>query len=183
MLHSLALPKYSKVKDYEGQGNYAVSRYYKFPFSFFYRKKLKMIVSNLEKGKIYRNILDFGAGRPEIFREELEKHALQVKCVDLLENIDFRWNFDVVVCASVLEFTNLPICFSMLNKIVDRNGMLLASSPMDTWLSRLYFKMIGDTNKRKSHKEIMDVAGRYFFITRYTEWFGLYFSFRGYPKK
>jgi len=182
MLHSLALPPYSKVKDYEGQGNYAVRRYYQFPFSFFYRQKLKMIISHFKKGKIYRNILDFGAGRPEIFREELTKHALQVKCIDLLEPIDFRWKFDVVVCASVLEFTNLPICLSSLKKIVHPNGMIVVSSPMDTLLSRLYFKIIKDNNKRKTHKEIMEEAFKYFFVIKYQEWFGLYFSFVGYPK-
>lgn len=182
MLHSLSLPSYSKVKDYEGQGNYAVSRYYKFPFSFFYRQKLKMIVRLLDEGKIYRNILDFGAGKAEIFREELSKHALQVKCTELQDVIDPRWKFDVIVCASVLEFTNLVVSLRVLKSLIAPNGMLVAASPMNTWLSHLYFKLIGDKNKRHSHKEILNEAAKHYFITSYKEWFGLYFVFKGYPK-
>jgi len=181
MLHSLALPKYDKVKDYEGTGNFAVSKYYKFPWRIFYRHKLKMIVSHFDK-KLYRNILDFGSGKAEIFREELQKHALQVKCIELQDEINASWKFDVVVCASVLEFTHLPVCLSTLKRVVHPNGMLVVSSPMDTWLSRLYFKFIGDKNSRHSHKEILSESSKYFFILDYQEWFGLYFSFKGYPK-
>ena len=181
MLHSLALPEYRKVKDYEGGGNYAISRYYKFPFRFFYRQKLRMLVELLGP-KIHKNILDFGSGKAEIFREELEKHALQVKCVDMQEPINLEWRFDVVVCASVLEFTHLPVCLSTLKKIIRPNGMIVVSSPMDTWLSRLYFKLIKDKNSRHSHLEILKEASKYFFIVKYKEWFGMYFSFKGYPK-
>lgn len=182
MLHSLALPKYESVKDYEGQGNYAVAKYYRFPFSFFYRQKLKMIVRMLEKGKIYKNILDFGSGKAEIFREELEKHALQVKCIEAQDILDFRWKFDVVVCASVLEFVQLPVAISILKNVTHKNGMIVGASPMDTWATRLYFRLIGDKNLRNTHKVILNELSKYFFIIEKKEWLGLYFSFKGYPK-
>lgn len=181
MLHSLTLPRYDKVKDFEGLGNYAIKRYYQFPFSFFYCKKLKMILKYFEKCKVYHNILDFGSGKAEIFREELQKHALSVKCVDKIEEVQFNWRFNVIVCASVLEFTHLPVCIQVLRNITEKDGMILGSSPMDTWLSRMYFKLIGDKNSRHSHKEIMREIRSKFFIIDYKEWFGLYFSFKAYP--
>jgi len=183
MLHSVALPKYKAVKDFDGNKDFAVGKYYRFPFSLFYCQKLKMIVRLLERGKIYRNILDFGSGKAEIFREELEKHALNVKCVDIQDSLDLRWKFDVVVCASVLEFVNLPVALSILRNVTNVNGMIVGASPMDTWATRLYFKLIGDKNSRNTHKVILNELSRYFFIVEKSEWFGLYFSFKGYPKK
>lgn len=182
MLYRLSLPKYETVKDYEGLGNFAVSRYYKFPFSFFYCKKLQLILSLLTKGKVYRNILDYGCGKANIFREELEKHSLQVKCIDVGDILDQRWKFDVVVCASVLEFVNLPVALKLIKGVIAPNGMIVASSPMDTWLSRTYFKIIDDKSVRHTHKEIMEEVHKYYFVVKYKEWFGLYFSFKAYPK-
>ena len=141
-----------------------------------------MILDLMNEKKVYRNILDFGAGRAEIFRETLEKRALQVKCIDKEEIIDLRWKFDVVVCASVLEFTNLPVTLKLIKSVIAPNGMIVASSPMNTWASRLYFKLIKDKNSRNTHQDILKEAAKHFFIIEQKEWFGLYFAFKGYPK-
>lgn len=182
MRHSLVLPPYSKVRDYDGKGNYAIRKYYRLPYSFFYRHKLRMILKELDSKRIYRNLLDFGSGPAEIFRESLERHAITVKCVDTLSYIDPRWKFDVVVCASVLEFVDLDFTVPLLKSIIAPNGMLIGASPMKTRLSKLYFSLIKDSSKRNSHEAIINSISKHFFLVGQKEWFGLYFSFKAYPK-
>ncbi len=182
MLHSLTLPPYRTVEKFEGQGNYAVCRYYFWPFRFFYRHKLKMIVKMLEKGKIYRNILDFGAGPAKIFQGELSKHALRVKCVDYKEEIPHNAKFDVIVCASVLEFTDLEKTIDKLCTANARSGMIIVASPLKNWLTTLYFKLIGDKNKRHTRFDIEKALLRYYYILEEKKWLGLYFCLKGSPK-
>ena len=177
----LTLPPYSKVKSLDGTGNFAVKKYYLWPFSFIYRKKLKLITQLLERQNYY-NILDFGCGDANIFYPELSKYAKFVKSVDRPENIDLRCKFDVVVCASVLEFVDLPVSVARLKLVTPSNGIIVGASVMDTWLTRLYFKLIGDKRKRHTQKEIMAEINKRFFVVKYEEWFGIYFSFKGYPK-
>lgn len=182
MLHSLTLPKYENVKSLDGTGNFAVDRYYKFPFSFFYRMKLRLILSMFEKGYIYRNILDFGCGKANILKPELSKRALNVVSIDQQDHLDPRSKFDVIICGSILEFVDLePVCQS-LRHYVHPTGMIIVSSPLQNLFTNLYFKAIGDRWKRHSHKEIVDCLSKYFFIVKYRTWLGLYFVLKGYPK-
>lgn len=175
MLYGIALPPYAKVKHHEGKGNFAVKKYYQFPFNFFYVWKLRMIVDMLGLGLLYRNILDFGAGTAEIFKTELQRHAFSVKCTDMKSYIDLRWRFDVVVCSSVLEFVPVEKVLWGLRDVMTPSGVLVVASPMDTWLSRFYFKLIGDKNKRHSHGLICNFLRRDFKEVAYKEWLGLYF--------
>lgn len=174
MFSRLLLPPYGSLKHLEGKGNYAIKKYYQFPYYLFYRHKLKMIV-NMLGDKTYENILDFGSG-PGIFTSELKRHAHSVKSFEINDVIDWRWKFDVIVCASVFEF--LPALNSYLNglgQLMRYKSFMIVGSPMDTWLSRLYFKLIKDTNKRHSHIEILDALRNNFNVLDYKEWLGLYF--------
>lgn len=182
MFDGLTLPPYDQVAHLEGLGNYAVKKYYKFPYRPFYRHKLKMAVSMIDKNEYYRNCLDFGAGRAEIFKPELQKHARLVKSVDKDDAINYSWDFDLIMCSSVLEFTFLDHTTRMLRKLINNQGHLIVASPMKTPISNLYFKLIKDEHRRNSHKEIMDSLTRYFKVEAYKEWLGLYFSARLSPK-
>ena len=177
----LTLPPYSKVKNLDGTGNFAVKKYYQWPFAWVYRKKLKLIVGLLER-KNYYNILDFGCGEANIFHPELSKYAQFVKGVDRPEKIDLRSRFDVVVCASVLEFVELSVAVARLKLTTSPGSIIVGASVMDTWLTRLYFKLIGDKRKRHTQKEIMAEINKRFFVINYNEWCGIYFSFKGLPK-
>jgi len=165
------------MKEYEGQGNWAISKYYKLPFSFFYRKKLKMILASFPKDKVYQNILDFGCG-PGIFWPALKKKALFVKGYEPGDIIDPRWRFEAIVCSSVLEFTNLDQSLTLIYNLLKDKGHLYIGSPMKTPLSNLYFKLIGDKNYRTSHKKIITSVRKLFTIEEYTEWMNLYFVLR-----
>ena len=180
MLHSLLLPEYDEVRHFEGLGNYAIDKYYKWPFRYFYRKKLELILKELEAGRIYGNILDYGSGPAEIFRKSLAKRALSVTCVDSQEELDTRSRFDVTICASVLEFCWLPTTSRILRTVT--KGKLIIASPTDSWLSRLYFKLIGDTQHRNSEREIIREIGKYFSILSYKKWLNLYYVIRACPK-
>lgn len=178
----ITLPPYSQIANLDGTGNFAVKKYYHWPFSFFYKKKLKMILDILEPKRHYYNILDFGCGEAQIFKPELSNLCQRVVCVDKAEDIDLRWSFDMVICASVLEFVELPVAVARLKMVTRPKGVLVVASPLNTWLTRLYFKLIGDTNKRHTEKEIIDEVAKRFFIVEYKKWLGLYFVLRGYPK-
>ena len=176
MLHSIQYPPLESLKHLEGKGNFAVSKYYKWPFKPFYRHKFKMII-DMMKDEHYNRVLDFGAGSA-IFRPELLSHSNFVTCVDKSSPINPLWKFDAIVCASVLEFCHLPFTVDMLSKIMVLKGALYIASPMDTNLSRWYFKLIKDTNHRHSHKLIKQSIKKHFFIEDYKEWHGLYFSMK-----
>ena len=180
MLHrstNLRLPPYSSLKQYEGKGNYAIWKYYNLPYSLFYCKKLKMIVSLMSEGNIYHNILDYGSG-PGIFEEELKRYAIAVKKLEIGEVIDPRWRFDAIVCASVLEFVDLKITLILLKNLLKPGGKLYVGSPMQSVLSRTYFKFIGDKNKRIHHMKIISEISKQFRIEKYTTWMSLYFAIR-----
>lgn len=171
MFNRLKLPEYSSLERYEGRGNYALKKYYQFPYSFFYRHKLKMIV-NLMHEK-YKNILDFGCG-PGIFTPELKKYALFVIDLEKNDPINPFWKFDCIVCASVLEFCELEPTLMTLKKLLNPKGVLLIASPMKNMITSLYLK----ENGRHSHDQITSAVSKKFRIMEYHAWLGLYFSIR-----
>ncbi len=175
MLDRLELPPLLEIAHLEGKGNYAVKKYYAFPFSLFYRHKLKMILKYLN-GKRYGAILDFGGGEPQIFNKTLRKYSSVVHCADRKEEINTAMKYDVIVCASVLEFVWLSTTVPVLKAILKPSGMILIASPMRSKLSNFYFNLIKDKGSRSSHEQIMGVIRRYFKVVSYNEWFGLYFS-------
>ena len=180
MSHSLLLPPLSKVVEYEGTGNFSVKRYYKWPFSFFYCHKLDMILDLMDSGRVYISIVDFGCGKAKILKESLNIRSLNVSCVD--KDDDIKGRYDLIVCASVLEFVNLKLVLPRLKSHLIHGGQLIGASPMDTRLSRFYFRLIGDKRKRHSHKTILTELHKQFFVTKKVEWFGLYFSFKAYAR-
>ena len=181
LLHPLRFPDYRTLKWFEGKGNWAIKKYYQFPHRFFYRHKLRMIIDLMPKGKIYRNILDFGSG-PGIFLEELTRHALFVKEFDKGEAIDPRWRYEAIVCASVLEFCNLDFNLPMLSQILYPKGDFLVASPLSNRLTKGYLKLAGDTHTRNTHQDILSKVSKYFKIVEYREWLGLYFSIKAVKK-
>lgn len=179
-LRPIAFKPYSSVKHLEGMGNFTVSKYYKWPFRPFYRHKIKMIVSMMDK-RIYTNILDFGCG-PGVYHPELQMCALAVKGIDIEDVFDPRWKFEAIICASVLEFCDFPHTAKLLASILHPRGALFIASPMDTLFSRLYFKLLGDKDDRHSHQYIISNIEKYFTIQKKKEWFGLYFAIKAVPK-
>lgn len=175
ILHTLSLPPYSSLKEHEGKGNYAISKYYKFPYRIFYRHKLKMII-NLMEGR-YKNCLDYGAG-PGIFTRELKKHCDNVISHDFNKPVDLRWKFDLIICASVLEFCHLNATLEFLKGVLKPGGTLIVASPMETPLSKYYFKAIEDMNIRYSHTKIIEAIQKKFKVEKKKEWLGLYFALR-----
>ena len=174
---SLTLPPYSQLAPYEGGGNYAVKKYYSFPYRFFYRKKLNMIVDMMPEGHVYNNILDYGAG-PGIFTPELKKHAVNVKSFNIGDVIDPRWSFDAVVCASLLEFVSLRSTIPRISKIMIPNGTLLVASPIKNRITDAYFKLYKSPFDRNSHDKIIHEISKYFRILEYNRWMNLYFSIK-----
>ena len=172
MSNRLFLPLYESLKEHEGKGNFAIKKYYQFPFSLFYRHKLKMILSLMDSR--YRSILDFGSG-PGIFLPTLRKRSDVVVGFEKGDKFDPRWSFSLVICASVLEFCDLTPTIGFIRILMSKKGELIIASPMDTWISRLYFKLINDKNVRHSHKVILEELKRWYVIESYKEWFGLYF--------
>lgn len=174
MLH---LPPYKDVKELEGKGNFAVDAYYKFPQMLFYRHKLHMILDMMGKG-IYHKVLDFGCGKARIFEKELLRHSISVKSVDIEDVINPKWKFDLIICSSVLEFCNLNHTLNMLNGILSPVGIIIIASPMDTTLSYLYYKIIGDKKQRHNHNHIVESVSKVFHIIEYKSWLGLYFCMK-----
>ena len=178
----LALPNYESVKHLEGTGNYAVDRYYKWPFSFFYQKKLRMIL-DLMNGRLYDNLLDYGAGPANMFGAELEKHCLRLVSYDISSVMNKDWRFSAIVCASVLEFMEDPcITLNLLDSILKPEGHIYIASPMATLLTELYFKLIGDEKFRWPHLHIKNYVEYRFVIDDYKEWNGLYFAIKAHKK-
>lgn len=184
MFHSITLPAYNKVAALDGRGNYAIKKYYKFPFRLFYRHKLKMIASivrDISKEQYIYNIIDYGSG-PGIFKEELKKHATKVYSYDVDSIFNASWRFDVAVCSSSLEFMQLHHELNKINKVLKVGGYLVVGSPMKTWVTNLYFRLIGDKNGRHSHEAIISAVSNYFKIEECKTWLGLYFTIKAYKK-
>lgn len=171
----LDLPPYHELQRYEGTGNYAIWKYYQWPYRIFYRKKLKMILSLITKTPDCR-ILDFGAG-PGIFTKTLQAVGV-VKSIDFRDTIDPRWKFDLIICGSVLEFVDLKPALHTLKFMTKPGSEIIVASPMKTWLSRLYFKSIKDTKSRHSHEVIIEEMSKVFHVETVKKWFGLYFALR-----
>ena len=180
MPNRLLLPPYSEVKHFEGLGNYAIKRYYQFPFLMFYRKKLKMILSHLQDKK-YDSILDFGCGRAEILRETLSQYSDDVDYVDTEHDLKDK-KYDVITCSSVLEFMSLKFIVPRLNGLLKKDGMLIGASPMNTLLTEFYFHIIGDVSFRNTEVDIMNSLRKHMFVVRHEKWAELYFSFKAYKK-
>lgn len=176
MLHSVQYPPLSSIKHLEGKGNFAVSKYYKWPFRPFYRHKFKMIV-DMMGDNYYQRILDFGAGSG-IFNTELMCHANYVTSIDKDSAFNPTWRFDAIICASVLEFTHLYSTVYMLSKFLNHNGTLYVASPMESKASRFYFQLIGDEHIRHSQEVIKQAVNKHFEIKEYKEWMGLYFALK-----
>jgi hypothetical protein len=178
MLH---LPPYYKVRHLEGTGNFAVDSYYKFPRRIFYRHKLKMIL-DMMGDKHYYNILDFGCGKACIFKNDLCGRSDRYIGYEQGDVFNPNWKFNLIVCASVLEFVNLPSTLKMLEGVLAPGGEIIIASPMDTTLSYLYFKLIGDTKGRNTHNEIVAQVSKVFKFEKYESWMGLYFCLKARKK-
>lgn len=181
MLYGLTLPPYSQVSHLNGRGNYAVDKYYKLPHSLIYQYKIKMVRDLLKPDHIYRNLMDFGGG-PGILLPELKKHALRVFSYEKGEPISPYWNFEAIVCASVLEFCPLETTIKMLAGFLKKGGDIIIVSPMTSRASSLYFKMIGDKNIRNTHIDITNAVSKHFKIVERTNLFSLYFGLRATTK-
>lgn len=174
----LALPSYESVKHLEGGGNYAIGRYYKWPFSIFYQKKLRMILDMMD-GRIYDNLLDYGAGPANMFGEELGKHCHRLVSFDTSSVMNKDWRFSAIVCASVIEFMPDPwATLHLLDTMLKSKGHIYIASPMMTPLTRFYFKMIGDKQFRWPHFYLKKLVEARFVIHDYKEWNGLYFAIK-----
>ena len=175
MFSRILLPPYESLKHLEGKGNYALKKYYQFPYSLFYKHKLKMVVQMIERH--YGNCLDFGSG-PGIFLPELKRHASRVIGYEKDEKLDNRLNFDLIVCSSVLEFCDLEPTLDFLKEILKPSGHLIVASPMRSPLSKAYFSIIKDKNKRHSDIDIINAISSKFKITQKKNWLGLYFCLK-----
>lgn len=173
--YPLTFPKYSSVRKLEGNGNYAIRKYYVYPWRYFYRHKVRMIERMLRDSR-FNSIMDFGAG-PELMTPQWKKYAHEVYCIDKHHT---QWpKVNMTICASVMEFVPLKETFEKLSQ---HTNEIIVASPMQTSRSDFYFKFINDKNKRHSQKEILDEMNRCFSIYSYATWMGLYFCVRGIRK-
>ena len=178
----IKFPELSSLLKYEGGGNYAISKYYRYPYRLFYRKKLYIARSLMKKDFVYRTILDFGSG-PGIFTPELKQHAMAVKNYEPGVIIDKRSRFDCIVALSVMEFLeNLPEEIEWLRRVSTFHTQLIVVSPMKSTLSRFYFNLIGDKRVRNSSENILSAIKKHYEILEYGEWFGLYFYIKAIAK-
>lgn len=173
--HPLTFPKYSQVKKYENKGNYAVKKYYFWPWRFFYRHKIRMIERAM-RGDHFNSIMDFGSG-PGLMYNQWKKQAHEVYLFD--KNNTQIPNVNMTICASVMEFVPLKETFE---KLAQHTNEIVIASPMKSGWSDYYFKMIDDKETRHSHQEILDEMARYFSINYHESWLGLYFCARGIRK-
>lgn len=175
MLYGLTLPPYKLVQEFEGKGNYAVKKYYQFPFNIFYLKKFRMILDMMGAFRVAR-IMDFGCGPARLLKQELTKRSFYpVTCIDEGDTISEKTKYDTIVCASVLEFTAVSITVEELRDALSPLGHLIVASPLDSWLSRFYFWIIGDKWPRRPNAYVLSTIYKYFDVIEYKEWFGLYF--------
>lgn len=176
LTNPLKFPKYSSVAHLEGHGNYAVEKYYKWPYRYFYRHKIRMIERML-RGRSYRNIIDFGCG-PGLFTDQWHEYSEDVILVDKESSLD-KLSVDLIICASVMEFVPLDETFNRLAMTLETGGDIIVASPMQNSLSRFYFNKIKDKIPRNSHQSIFSEMSSYFNIRHYTTWLGLYFCAMG----
>ena len=177
MSNNLILPPLSQVIDHEGKGNFAVSKYYTWPFRYFYCKKLGMIMDMLDEGRVYKSTLDFGAGAARIMERTLKTRTWKYTAIDLDDAQPIE-KFDLIVCGSVLEFVDIDDTLKYFKKHLLQGGQIIGSSPMKSILSSIYFTLVNDNMTRHSHKSIMESLEKHFYIVHKREWMGLYFSFK-----
>ena len=96
--------------------------------------------------------------------------------MDTLEEVDFNWKFDVIICASFLEFVNIGLAMFTIDKVLSPKGILIVASPMDNLATRLYFKMVGSDVGRNTRYDITDAISRRFKIVKEKTWLNLYFA-------
>lgn len=173
--HPLSFPKYSKVKHHENRGNWAVKKYYFWPWRFFYRHKVRMIERAI-RGDRFNSLMDFGAG-PGILTLQWNKYAHEVYSIN--EGHSQLPNVNMTICSSVMEFVPLKETFEMLSK---HTNEIIIASPMKSALSDYYFRLIEDKAVRHSHEQITSEMARYFSINYYKDWGGMYFVARGIKK-
>ena len=177
MRNSLILPPYSEVAKYEGQGNFAVRKYYQWPYSLFYRHKLNMILDFMHKPR-YKSILDYGCGLANIFGPTLSKRTSKLVSFDK-DDPEPIGKFELIVCASVLEFVDLDYTLKFLKKHLVEGGEIIGASPMTTTISSAYLRLIGDKSKRNPHYYVLRKLNENFNSIYIDEWCGLYYSFKG----
>ena len=135
------------------------------------------MITDLMGHERFMHMMDYGCG-PGVLTTELEKHTLYYKGYDLGDVFDTRWRFDVVVLASVLEFVNVESTLRRVKSVLKPSGVIIVASPMDTWTSRQYLKLIGDTHTRNSHEQIIKSVSGMFKVQRIDTWLGLYFAMK-----
>lgn len=175
LTHPLKFKPYSSVKHLEGAGNWAVDKYYKWPHRYFYRHKVRMIERML-RGRRYSSILDFGAG-PNLMSNQWSKYAPDVYISD--EGYEPKKQFDLIICASVMEFVPLKETFNKLYSNLNPGGHIIVASPMKSELTQVYFDHLRDINTRHGHEDILSEMSRMFNIREYDSWLGLYFCALG----
>lgn len=176
LFRPLSLPDIRTISYLDGIGNFAVKKYYKWPYAPFYQKKLRMALDMIGQRK-YGRCLDYGSGCG-ILVPELKKRCDSVVEFEKGNKVDDRWKFELVVCASVLEFTHLDFTLRLLKSLMYPFARLVVASPMDTKLTRAYYKAIGNKHERHSHKTIVEFVKRHFEIEKYEEWNGMYFALK-----
>ena len=176
MLYGIKLPEQYTLMEFEGKGPWAIGKYYQFPWNLVYLYKLRMIVRLMDK-KVARTLLDLGSG-PGIFKPELQRRALRTTHVNHIAEVDPRAKFDVIVCASYLEFVKLSYVLPRLDEMLAPGGQLVIASPMKSWVTRAYYHLLGDTTKRHSHEEILSMVSKHFRVEKYTTWLGIYFAIK-----
>lgn len=170
--YPLTFPPYSSVKHLDGTGNFAVKKYYFYPWRYFYRHKIRMIEKML-RDHIFESLMDFGAG-PGLMTKQWEKYAYSVYPVDKQSTV--LPDVDMTICASVMEFVRLQQTFKHLSYVTKE---IIIASPMKNRFTEKYFELIGDINIRNSHTEIIHEMGNYFDMEDLEVWHGLYFCVKG----
>ena len=173
--HPLKFPRYDSVKGFEGQGNWAVNKYYYYPWRYFYRHKVRMI-EKLLRGRKFSSIMDFGSG-PGLLCKEWEKYSDYVCPIEKGDN--FIPKVELAICASVLEFVDLPSTSKLLS---EKCKEVIIASPMTSEFTQKYFSFIGDRNRRNSHYEIITAMSQYFNFTHLEYWKQIYFCARGFKR-
>lgn len=177
LTHPLKFKPYHSVKHLEGEGNWAISKYYKWPYRYFYRHKIRMIEMML-RDRRYRSAIDFGCG-PAILVNQWHEYAEDVFLVDEYDQLPNK-KVDLIICSSVMEFVDdLDKTFSDLAKCLEDNGDIVVASPMYSFSSEAYFAIINDRNKRHGHADILTAMSKHFDMRHYRTWLDLYFCAMG----
>ena len=178
--HPLRFPPYRSVAHHESEGNWAIKKYYQWPYRYFYRHKIRMIERAL-RGKRYEAAIDFGSG-PGILTKQWFQYVPTVHCVDK-HYVMPKDKVGLIICSSVMEFVDdLDETFKSLAEHLNKDGDIVVASPMDTDITKIYFSAIGDRELRHSHQDILSSMSRYFNIRSYKTWAELYFCAMGKPK-